>query len=109
MAGCGLALATKTQFPLPKLLKRRTSPATTDRFVAFGSAMALELVMVQEPVKRHSLMMPAATVPREVIVAEPVIYTDSASADPRSTVEAAASVAEARALVERIMEKPALK
>lgn len=65
--------------------------------------MALEFTMVQAPVKRHSLTMPAAVVPKDEMLAAPVIWTDSASAEPRSVVDAADRVAEARALVERIM------
>lgn len=53
--------------------------------------------------KTTSRLIPGGVVPKLVIAAEPVTMTDSASAVPRSVVEADASVAEARAFVDRRM------
>lgn len=58
-------------------------------------------VMVSEAEKRHSLTRPATDVPSDVMVVAPVIVTDSASAVPKSVVEAEASAADETAFVER--------
>lgn len=62
-----------TQLPEPSDLNVRTSPAFVVMFVEPGSAMDVDATIVQEPENLHSRTIPAATVPREVIDAEPVI------------------------------------
>lgn len=65
--------------------------------------IAVELVRVHAPANRHSRINPGTAVPRLVMVADPVIYTDSPSAVLRSVVEADAILALARAFVLRRM------
>lgn len=72
-------------------------------FAAAGSARFAEWVSVQAPEKRTSRKQPLKPVPKLVIVAVPVTYTDSASAVARSVVDAEAIVEDASALVERRM------
>lgn len=65
------------------------------------------LINVQAPVNRTSRTQPLKPVPKLLIVALPVTYTDSASEVARSVVDAAARVDDDRALVLRMIEDSA--
>lgn len=78
-----------------------TSPAAVVMLAFPGRTIAVELVIVRAPANRHSRTSPGTDVPSEVMVVVPVICTDSASAVPRSVVEAEAMDAEAMAFVDR--------
>lgn len=80
-----------------------TSPAVVVILAELGKTMAVEAVRTQEAANRHSRIRPETAVPNELIVADPVIWTDSPSAVLRSVVEAAEIDALARALVLRRM------
>lgn len=100
----GRLLLTKTHCPEPTQRKENRSPAAVVMLAEPGSTKLAECVRTHAPVKRTSRRQPLKPVPRLVIVAAPVTYTDSASAVARSVVDAAAIVAEANAFVDRRME-----
>lgn len=92
---------TNVQLPEPSERKVSTSLAWVTMLAAPGSTIAELAVIVRAPANRHSRTSPGTVVPKDVIVEVPVICTDSASAVPRSVVEAEARVADDRALVDR--------
>lgn len=88
-------------YPAPMHRNPNASPLAVVMFAPFGRKMFEEWVRVQAPANLTSRRQPLNPVPRLVMVAVPVTYTDSASAEPMSVVDAAAMDADAKAFVDR--------
>lgn len=64
---------TSTHWPLPSDLNVMASPGLVTMFAPPGIAIDAELTIVQAPANRHSRIRPETAVPRELMVAVPVI------------------------------------